>query len=33
MTVEAAGYEPVESAVTLEPDSLTLPALFLKRAQ
>jgi Fe-S-cluster-containing dehydrogenase component len=30
--VTAAGYKPVESAVALEPSSLTLPALFLERA-
>jgi Fe-S-cluster-containing dehydrogenase component len=30
--VTAAGYKPVESAVALEPSSLTLSALFLERA-
>ena len=33
VTVSAAGYEPVESTVTLGPASLTLPALFLKRVE
>jgi Fe-S-cluster-containing dehydrogenase component len=33
VTVKASGYKPVESAVALEPGSLTLPALFLARAK
>ena len=32
VTVKAAGYAPLESAVALEPNGLTLPALFLERA-